>query len=72
MNTDKLTINWQTFAGVRLQLNFAFIIRSCVIVNPDENFLTLLKFDFFEFSNFSGWLLEYEPQDSMPTYCRNK
>jgi len=28
MNTDKLAINWQNFAQVRLQLKFAFIIRS--------------------------------------------
>jgi len=28
MNTDKLAINWQNFAGVRLQLKFAFITRS--------------------------------------------
>jgi len=27
MNTDKLAINWQNFARVRLQLKFAFIIR---------------------------------------------
>jgi len=27
MNTDKLAINWQNFAWVRLQLKFAFIIR---------------------------------------------
>jgi len=27
MNTDKLAINWQIFAQVRLQLKFAFIIR---------------------------------------------
>jgi len=26
-NTDKLTINWQNFARVRLQLKFAFVIR---------------------------------------------
>jgi len=26
-NTDKLAINWQNFAGVRLKLKFAFIIR---------------------------------------------
>jgi len=26
MNTDKLAINWQNFAWVRLQLKFAFII----------------------------------------------
>jgi len=29
MNTDKLEINWQNFAQVRLQLKFAFIIHSC-------------------------------------------
>jgi len=27
MNTDKLAINWQNFARVRLQLKFAFTIR---------------------------------------------
>jgi len=27
MNTDKLAINWQSFAQVRLQLKFALIIR---------------------------------------------
>jgi len=27
MNTDKLAINWQNIARVRLQLKFAFIIR---------------------------------------------
>jgi len=27
MNTDRLAINWQNFAQVRLQLKFAFIIR---------------------------------------------
>jgi len=27
MNTNKLAINWQNFARVRLQLKFAFIIR---------------------------------------------
>jgi len=27
MNTDKFAINWQNFAQVRLQHNFAFIIR---------------------------------------------
>jgi len=26
MNADKLTINWQNFARVQLQLKFAFII----------------------------------------------
>jgi len=28
MNTDKLAINWQNFTQVRLQIKFAFIIRS--------------------------------------------
>jgi len=28
MNTDKLAINWQNFAQVRLQLKFALIIRA--------------------------------------------
>jgi len=28
MSTDKLAINWQNFARVRLQLKFAFIIRT--------------------------------------------
>jgi len=28
MITDKLVIYWQTFARVRLQLKFAFIIRT--------------------------------------------
>jgi len=31
MNTDKLAINWQNFARVRLQLEFAFIIRPSVL-----------------------------------------
>jgi len=31
LNTDKLTINWQNFARIRLQLKFAFIIRLIVI-----------------------------------------
>jgi len=30
MNTDKLAINWQSFAQVRLQLKFTFIIRPIV------------------------------------------
>jgi len=39
MNTDKLEINWQNFAGVRLRRKFAFIIRwncfqcGCVLVS---------------------------------------
>jgi len=33
MNTDKLAINWQNFARVRLQLKFVFIIRSLVSLN---------------------------------------
>jgi len=28
MNTDELAINWQSFAPVRLQFKFAFIIRA--------------------------------------------
>jgi len=30
MNTNKLAINWQNIARVRLQLKFAFIIRAKV------------------------------------------
>jgi len=30
LNTDKLAINWQNFAPVRIQLKFAFIIRPLV------------------------------------------
>jgi len=33
MNMDKLTINWQNFAQVRLQLKFAFMIWPKVRAN---------------------------------------
>jgi len=33
MNTDKFAINWQNFARVRLQLKFAFILRSLIFIN---------------------------------------
>jgi len=33
MNTDKLAINWQNFARVRLQLMFAIKIRPYELVN---------------------------------------
>jgi len=33
-NTDKLAINWQNFAQVRLQFKFAFIIRTRLLQHP--------------------------------------
>jgi len=35
MDTDKLAINWQNFARVRLQLKFAFIMRLVVFVSHE-------------------------------------
>jgi len=44
-NTDKLTINWQNFALVRLQLKIAFIIRPtltwCLYRYRESNLLIL-------------------------------
>jgi len=34
MNTDKLAINWQNFARVRLLFKFAFVIRSFTLFSP--------------------------------------
>jgi len=49
MNTDKVAINWQNFARVRLQLKFA--------VNTGKELFASLELIFFEFS--SSLLLEY-------------
>jgi len=34
MNTDKVTINWQNFTRVQIQLKFAFIIRPINFYQP--------------------------------------
>jgi len=46
MNTNKLAINWQNIARVRLQLKFAFILRTvilCLIVLLKQNNKLLIK-----------------------------
>jgi len=43
MNTDKLAINWQNFARVRLQLKFAFIIRPIVKFNISTSLMKLIQ-----------------------------
>jgi len=46
MNLNKLAINWQNFARIRLQLKFAFIIRPLKLHN-------LLRFYLKQTSNIS-------------------
>jgi len=44
MNTEKLVINWQNFARVRLQLKFAFILQRWWY---NDSVLSVAKLRFF-------------------------
>jgi len=46
MNTDKLAINWQNFA--RVQIKFAFIIRSSKFDEDDKSYEIVNADSFFE------------------------
>jgi len=67
--TDKLAINWQNFARVRLQLKFAFIIRpnyscaKCMMITWTVDVGLAIRWTRFSCSIlYSTCILRYESQ----------